>query len=101
MIIHRKRRPFPASASFSGVGPVVALHAQFGDLARDASLQGRAREKTQQLIFALGENRSAKRGENGEKWEEKVGEFAENLQEIIAKGGLENWIKAEIAKEEV
>lgn len=40
-------------------------------------------------------------GVNGDKWEEKVGEFAENLQEIIAKGGLENWIKAEIAKEEV
>ena len=39
-------------------------------------------------------------GVNGDKWEEKVGEFAENLQEIIAKGGLENWIKAEIAKEE-
>ncbi|CAI4218440.1 unnamed protein product [Parascedosporium putredinis] len=39
-------------------------------------------------------------GEGGEVWEEKVGEFAENLQEIIAKGGLENWIKHEIAKTE-
>ncbi|KUI54487.1 Homoaconitase, mitochondrial [Cytospora mali] len=37
-------------------------------------------------------------GENGDRWEEKVGEFAENLQEIIAKGGLENWIKHEIGK---
>ncbi|KAL3590962.1 mitochondrial Homoaconitase [Fusarium poae] len=26
-------------------------------------------------------------GDNGERWEEKVGEFPENLQEIIAKGG--------------
>ncbi|KAI8953438.1 homoaconitase-like protein [Xylaria longipes] len=39
-------------------------------------------------------------GENGERWEEKVGEFAENLQEIIAKGGLENWVKHEITKTE-
>lgn len=37
-------------------------------------------------------------GEGGDKWEEKVGEFAENLQEIVAKGGLTDWIKAEIAK---
>ncbi|KAM0451702.1 hypothetical protein ACHAO4_005657 [Trichoderma viride] len=37
-------------------------------------------------------------GENGEVWEEKVGEFSENLQEIIAKGGLVGWIKHELAK---
>lgn len=37
-------------------------------------------------------------GENGERWEEKVGEFPENLQEIIAKGGLVGWIKHEIAR---
>lgn len=39
-------------------------------------------------------------GEGGDHWEEKVGEFAENLQEIVAKGGLENWIKDGIAKKE-
>lgn len=37
-------------------------------------------------------------GPDGEKWEEKVGDFAESLQDIIAKGGLENWTKHEIAK---
>ncbi|KAB5580114.1 homoaconitase [Coniochaeta sp. 2T2.1] len=37
-------------------------------------------------------------GEGGESWEEKVGAFPENLQEIIAKGGLTEWVKAEIAK---
>lgn len=37
-------------------------------------------------------------GPDGEKWEDKVGEFAESLQDIIAKGGLENWTKHEIAK---
>ncbi|KAI0170664.1 homoaconitase-like protein [Pestalotiopsis sp. NC0098] len=37
-------------------------------------------------------------GENGDRWEEKVGAFSENLQEIIAKGGLENWIVDQISK---
>jgi homoaconitate hydratase len=36
-------------------------------------------------------------GEDGECWEEKVGQFPENLQEIIAKGGLTEWVKHEIA----
>ncbi|KAI0205678.1 homoaconitase [Astrocystis sublimbata] len=40
-------------------------------------------------------------GENGDRWEEKVGEFPENLQEIIAVGGLTEWVKKEIAKSEV
>ncbi|TQV91035.1 homoaconitase, mitochondrial precursor [Cordyceps javanica] len=37
-------------------------------------------------------------GEGGEQWEEKVGEFPENLQDIIAKGGLEKWIMAQAAE---
>ncbi|OAA72466.1 Homoaconitase [Cordyceps fumosorosea ARSEF 2679] len=37
-------------------------------------------------------------GEGGEQWEEKVGEFPENLQEIIAKGGLEKWIMSQVAE---
>ena len=32
-------------------------------------------------------------GEGGEQWEEKVGEFPPNLQDIIAKGGLPNWVR--------
>ncbi|KAH0563158.1 mitochondrial Homoaconitase [Trichoglossum hirsutum] len=39
-------------------------------------------------------------GKNGDCWEEKVSEVAENLQEIVAKGGLENWVKHEIMKTE-
>ena len=37
-------------------------------------------------------------GEGGKTWTEKVGELPPNVQEIIAKGGLENWVKGEIAK---
>ncbi|KAF2427142.1 putative Homoaconitase mitochondrial precursor [Tothia fuscella] len=34
----------------------------------------------------------------GEKWSQKVGELPPNVQEIIARGGLEKWVKGEIAK---
>ena len=34
---------------------------------------------------------------DGKKWIEKVGELPPNVQEIIAKGGLEKWVQTEIA----
>jgi homoaconitate hydratase len=37
-------------------------------------------------------------GEGGETWTEQVGELSTNVQEIIAAGGLEAWVKAEIGK---
>ena len=37
-------------------------------------------------------------GESGERWSQKVGELPPNVQEIIARGGLENWVKGKIAK---
>ena len=38
-------------------------------------------------------------GENGKTWSQKVGELPPNVQEIIARGGLEGWVKAQIAAE--
>ncbi|KAF2085748.1 homoaconitase [Saccharata proteae CBS 121410] len=35
-------------------------------------------------------------GEGGQKWSQKVGELPPNVQEIIALGGLENWVKKSI-----
>lgn len=35
-------------------------------------------------------------GEGGETWSQKVGELPPNVQEIIARGGLEKWVKHEI-----
>lgn len=35
-------------------------------------------------------------GEGGATWSQKVGELPPNVQEIIARGGLENWVKSEI-----
>ncbi|KAL1972495.1 hypothetical protein VTN31DRAFT_6909 [Thermomyces dupontii] len=36
-------------------------------------------------------------GEGGKKWTHRVGELPPNVQEIIAKGGLENWVKDTIS----
>ncbi|KAK7962848.1 aconitase family (aconitate hydratase) domain-containing protein [Apiospora aurea] len=36
-------------------------------------------------------------GEGGQTWTQKVGELPPNVQEIIARGGLENWVKQEIS----
>ncbi|KAF2146138.1 uncharacterized protein K452DRAFT_348757 [Aplosporella prunicola CBS 121167] len=35
-------------------------------------------------------------GEGGERWSQKVGELPPNVQEIIALGGLESWVKKSI-----
>ncbi|KLJ08270.1 homoaconitate hydratase [Blastomyces silverae] len=37
-------------------------------------------------------------GEGGAKWTHKVGELPPNVQEIIARGGLEKWVKNAIAE---
>ncbi|KAH6684661.1 hypothetical protein B0J14DRAFT_498422 [Halenospora varia] len=37
-------------------------------------------------------------GEGGPTWSQKVGELPPNVQEIIARGGLEKWVKAEIGE---
>ena len=35
-------------------------------------------------------------GPGGKVWEQKVGELPPNVQDIIAQGGLEKWVKKEI-----
>ncbi|KAK4235433.1 mitochondrial Homoaconitase [Achaetomium macrosporum] len=37
-------------------------------------------------------------GEGGKTWSQKVGELPPNVQEIIARGGLEKWVKSQIAE---
>ena len=37
-----------------------------------------------------------KEGANGEEWRQSVGELPPNVQSIIARGGLEKWVKGEI-----
>lgn len=37
-----------------------------------------------------------KEGNGGESWTQKVGELPPNVQEIIARGGLEKWVRQEI-----
>ncbi|KAL2162999.1 hypothetical protein VTH06DRAFT_6835 [Thermothelomyces fergusii] len=37
-------------------------------------------------------------GEGGETWSQKVGELPPNVQEIIARGGLEKWVKSQLSE---
>ena len=37
-----------------------------------------------------------KEGKGGPMWEQKVGELPPNVQEIIAKGGLQQWVKSSV-----
>jgi homoaconitate hydratase len=37
-------------------------------------------------------------GEGGATWSQKVGELPPNVQEIIARGGLERWVQGEIGE---
>lgn len=38
-------------------------------------------------------------GEGGQRWTQNVGELPPNVQEIIARGGLEGWVRGEISQE--
>lgn len=39
-------------------------------------------------------------GIDGPKWTQKIGELPPNVQEIIARGGLENWVRKEITAQQ-
>lgn len=39
---------------------------------------------------------TVQKGQDGSTWTQKVGELPPNVQEIIARGGLEKWVQKEI-----
>lgn len=50
------------------------------------------------LTWDVGGSRiEVQEGPNGEKWSQAVGELSPNVQDIIATGGLEKWVKKEIS----
>ncbi|KAF1810983.1 Homoaconitase [Eremomyces bilateralis CBS 781.70] len=49
------------------------------------------------LTWDLRRSRVLVKEAGGEEWDVKVGSMPPNVQEIIAKGGLESWVKAQIA----
>lgn len=50
------------------------------------------------LLWDLRRSKVVVTEKSGETWSQKVGEMPPNVQEIIARGGLEKWVKAEIEK---
>ncbi|PGG96038.1 homoaconitase, mitochondrial [Helicocarpus griseus UAMH5409] len=77
---------------------IEKLRAQFpasGDAAQRAATRRTGWTLTWDVKRSLVE---VQEGEGGESWTEKVGELPANVQEIIASGGLESWVKNEIKK---
>lgn len=50
------------------------------------------------LVWDLKRSKVIVTEKGGETWSQKVGELPPNVQEIISRGGLEKWVKAEIEK---
>ncbi|KAI3335324.1 Aconitase/3-isopropylmalate dehydratase [Ustulina deusta] len=49
------------------------------------------------LLWDVRRSRVVVTEKDGSSWEQKVGELQPNVQEITAKGGLEKWVKSQIA----
>ncbi|KAH7032782.1 homoaconitase [Microdochium trichocladiopsis] len=76
---------------------VERLRETFKDASSDA---GKVLTRRTDWKFAWDVRRSKvtiTEGEGGNTWSQKVGELPPNVQEIIARGGLEKWVKHEIA----
>ncbi|KAI7113740.1 Homoaconitase, partial [Hortaea werneckii] len=110
-LIHRLRAAFSPSATTTsatgqaGKSPITepALNAESLDSPKPAPQQPPPPQ--QQLTIRTGwtftwdVRRSeviVREGEGGEEWRQSVGELPPNVQEIIAKGGLEKWVRGQI-----
>ncbi|KAI7141248.1 Homoaconitase [Hortaea werneckii] len=112
-LIQRLRAAFSPSATTSaaatgqaGKSPITepALNAESLDSPKPAPQQQPSPQQQQLTIrtgwtFTWDVRRSeviVREGEGGEEWRQSVGELPPNVQEIIAKGGLEKWVRGQI-----
>ena len=109
-LISRLRESFPAG-SFSTSNSSAPITEPEGNAGNAQSLDSPPHapedkpESQQQLTIRTGwtftwDVRRSKvliqEGEGGAEWEQSVGELPPNVQEIIARGGLEKWVQKEI-----
>ncbi|KAI7331615.1 Homoaconitase [Hortaea werneckii] len=113
-LIQRLRAAFSPSTTAAATGqagkaPITepALNAESLDSPKPAPQQqpSSPQQQQQQLTIRTGwtftwdVRRSeviVREGEGGEEWRQSVGELPPNVQEIIAKGGLEKWVRGQI-----
>ena len=109
-LIHRLRESFASSSSSAssatgkaGTAPITepAQNRQSLDSPPPAPLAADAKQLTVRTgwTFTWDVRRSrvvVKEGEGGETWTQAVGELPPNVQEIVARGGLEKWVRGEI-----
>nr|OQO26181.1 Homoaconitase, mitochondrial [Rachicladosporium sp. CCFEE 5018] len=108
-LIERLRAAFPAlsvsSSAPSGKPPAITepeQNSQSLDSPPPAPLSSPASDLTIRTgwTFTWDVARSevvVKEGEAGEEWKQSVGELPPNVQDIIAQGGLEGWVRKELA----
>jgi homoaconitate hydratase len=107
-LISRLRESFPASSSSTtNATPAVTEPAQNSQSLDSPPPAPEDKPAEQQALtirtgwtFTWDVRRSKvfiKEGEGGPVWEQCVGELPPNVQEIIARGGLEQWVAKEIA----
>lgn len=62
----------------------------------DAGKKPLTRRTGWRLLWDVRRSKVVVTEKDGASWEQKVGELPPNVQEIIARGGLEKWVKSEI-----
>ncbi|TKX27692.1 homoaconitase [Elsinoe australis] len=105
-LVERLREEFGGQASDKAEGKKEGVtepkgNAESLDTPKPADMSVKEKKLTRRTgwTFTWDVRRSkvvVKEGENGEEWEQAVGELPPNVQEIIARGGLEKWVKKEI-----
>ncbi|KAF7543669.1 hypothetical protein G7Z17_g10554 [Cylindrodendrum hubeiense] len=65
---------------------------------KDEAVKSLTRRTGWKLVWDIRRSKVVVTEKDGKTWEQKVGELPSNVQEIIARGGLEKWVKAEIEK---
>ncbi|KAL4867534.1 mitochondrial Homoaconitase [Aspergillus spectabilis] len=76
---------------------VERLRERFGKGSEGGDVQA-TRRTGWKFVWDVRRSKVVVEEDNGETWSQKVGELPPNVQEIIAQGGLEKWVKAEIEK---
>jgi len=69
-----------------------------GAAAAAAPQQQLTRRTGWRLLWDVRRSKVVVTEKDGQTWSQKVGELPPNVQEIIARGGLEKWVRAEIGK---
>lgn len=105
-----KQIPLIVAGSFGGVFTrnavnnallcveVPRLIQRLRDLYKDDTEKPLTRRTGWRLLWDVRHSKIVITEKDGSSWEQKVGELAPNVQDIIASGGLEAWVRGEVSQ---